>query len=51
MTENLMNHLNFVCPSDLKLLFKQELYKTTEELEKKKADKQMVESEIVSGFI
>lgn len=51
MTENLMNHLNFVCASDLKLLFKQELYKTTEELQEKKADKQMVESEIVSGFI
>ncbi len=33
------------------LWFLQELYKTTEELEEKKADKQMVESEIVSGFI
>lgn len=33
------------------LLFIQELYKTTEELEEKKADKHMVESEIVSGFI
>jgi len=30
------------------LWFLQELYKTTEELEVKKADKQMVESEIVS---
>lgn len=32
------------------LLLAQELFKVTEELEAKKADKQMVESEIVSGF-
>lgn len=32
-------------------LFQQELYKKTEELEEKKADKRVVEREIVSGFI
>ena len=32
-------------------LFQQELYKKTEELEEKKADRRVVEREIVSGFI
>lgn len=32
-------------------MFPQELFKATQELQEKKADKQMVESEIVSGFI
>lgn len=45
------NKLNFVFLLPEILLFPQELYKTTEELEEKKADKHMVENEIVSVLI